>query len=512
MRKIRSRFAPSPTGPLHLGGVRTALYAYLWAKQNNGDFVLRIEDTDQNRYVSGAEEYIQNSLKWCGLHPDEGPVQGGDFGPYRQSERNEIYRKYANQLLENGWAYKAYDSQDEIDEKREVEKDKGNQNWQYDLITRSEMRNTLSLEDEEIAELEENKTPFVVRLKVPKDRNVEFNDLIRGKLNFDSNLLDDKVLFKADGYPTYHMANVIDDHLMEITHVIRGEEWLSSTPIHVLLYEGFGWTDTMPEFAHLPLILKPEGKGKLSKRDGAKFGFPVFPLIWTDPDTNESSAGYRETGFLSESFVNFLAFLGWNPGTDREIFSLEELIQQFDFERVSKSGARFDWDKAKWFNQQHIIQLQNEELGKISRKYFEQKGYGLSTDQLEEVVGLFKERVQFINDLPEASYYLFEDVKEFDIQSVKKKWKPELTETFYELAHQLRGIDEWTSEGIEAKVKEFMDENNLGFGQILPVLRLAICGTMQGPSIFHVMAMLTKAKATARIEHGVELFNEIKQA
>ncbi|MBX2845725.1 MAG: glutamate--tRNA ligase, partial [Saprospiraceae bacterium] len=389
MSTVRVRFAPSPTGPLHIGGVRTALYNYLFAKKHNGTFILRVEDTDQTRYVPGAEDYIKQSLNWAGLELDEGPDQGGEFGPYRQSERKALYAEYTNTLIDNGWAYRAFDTPEELDAKREAAKAAGNHSWQYDSTTRLEMKNSLTLSKEEEATFLAAGTPFAVRFKIPKDETVEFVDEIRGKVSFQTNVLDDKVLYKADGMPTYHMANVIDDHHMAISHVIRGEEWLPSTPLHVLLYKAFGWEH--PAFAHLPLILKPQGQGKLSKRDGAKFGFPVFPLVWQDGE--ESWAGYRETGFYPDGFNNMLAFLGWNPGTDQEIFSLEELIEAFDLEKVSKSGARFDYDKAKWFNQQHLIQKDDEAIAIDAHPYFAEAGMELSAETIFKVVQLYKERV-----------------------------------------------------------------------------------------------------------------------
>ena len=500
---IRVRFAPSPTGPLHIGGVRTALYNYLFAKKNQGTFILRIEDTDQNRYVEGAEEYIMQALEWAGMTIDEGVQQGGDFGPYRQSERGEIYKKYANTLIENGWAYKAYDTPEELQSKRdEIE------NWQYDATTRDTMRNSLTISEEEQKDLESKNTPFVVRFKIPTNQTVEFTDEIRGKVSVETSVLDDKVLFKADGFPTYHMANVIDDHLMEISHVIRGEEWLPSTPLHVLLYKAFGWE--APNFAHLPLILKPEGQGKLSKRDGAKFGFPVFPLNWNDKENQEEWTGYKETGFLPVAFTNFLAFLGWNPGTEQELFSLEELANSFELERVSKAGARFDYDKAKWFNQQHISKQSNEELAQLAKPYFAESGIYINNEQLNDVIELFKERITLVNELPASSAYLFAPVSEYDEKMIRKKWKPEWSEQFENLTKKLSELNNWTAESIETCVKEFMNESGLGFGQVLPTLRLAICGTMQGPSIFHVMALIQQDEVVNRISQALPMFTELK--
>lgn len=504
MSQLRVRFAPSPTGPLHIGGVRTALYNYLLAKKHGGRFILRVEDTDQTRYVEGAEDYIHNALEWAGIQVDEGVHAGGDFGPYRQSERSEIYKKYVHTLLDNRQAYKAYDTAEELNSKREE-----NANWQYDSTTRMSMKNTLSLSEAEIQQLESDNTPFVVRFKIPQNETISFTDEIRGKVSVETNVLDDKVLFKTDGLPTYHMANVIDDHLMEISHVIRGEEWLPSTPLHVLLYKAFDWQ--APVFAHLPLILKPQGKGKLSKRDGAKFGFPVFPLHWNDPKSGESWPGYKETGFLSNAFCNMLAFLGWNPGTEQEIFTLKELENAFSLDRVHKSGARFDYDKAKWFNQQHLIQQANEKIAKVARQYYQSKGYEVSEEKLEKIVGLYKQRISFVNELPESSYYLFEEVKEYDKKAVKKKWKPENTEQFNQLAANLNQLENWTVSEIEQDVKQYMEANGLGFGQVLPVLRLSVCGTMQGPSIFDIMAILEQQTVVNRLEKSIQLFNQMKE-
>ena len=506
---MRVRFAPSPTGPLHIGGVRTALYNHLLAKKNEGVMILRIEDTDQNRYVEGAETYIKEALTWTGIQIDEGPDQGGEYGPYRQSERGEIYNKYLHTLIENGWAYKAYDSPSELDLKRQQSAEQGNHNWQYDITTRGEMKNSLTLTQSEMDALEDNGIPFVVRFKIPEGETVTFHDEIRGEVNYDTNQLDDKVLFKADGFPTYHMANVIDDHLMQITHVIRGEEWLPSTPLHVLLYRAFGWEDEMPSFAHLPLILKPEGQGKLSKRDGAKLGFPVFPLTWVDEEKKETWTGYRETGFLPNAFQNLLAFLGWNPGNEQEIFSPKQLIESFSLDRVSKSGARFDYEKAKWFNQQHLKLKPNRELAELVKPYFEEHKFEVTTDEVEEIVRLFKERIEFLSELPETSYYLFEPIREFDEKMVQKKYKAAHFDQFIILAQELMFINNWDATSIEETVKGFMKKEELGFGQVLPILRLSICGTMQGPSIFDVMAFLEQKVVVQRLKTGVERFHKM---
>jgi len=505
MTKVRVRFAPSPTGPLHIGGVRTALYNYLFAKRNGGSFILRVEDTDQARYVEGAEKYIKDALKWSGLTLNEGPDEGGEYGPYRQSERKDLYAKYTNTLIEKGWAYRSFDSPDDLDKKREAAKADGNHSWQYDAKSRGEMKNSLTLNEDEENALIDQGVPFAVRFKIPANQVVEFNDAIRGRVSFQTNVLDDKVLFKADGMPTYHMANVIDDHHMAISHVIRGEEWLPSTPLHVLLYKAFDWE--APIFAHLPLILKPEGQGKLSKRDGAKFGFPVFPLKWVDPDSNEEWAGYKETGFYPEGFNNMLAFLGWNPGTEQEIFSLVELMESFSLEKVSKSGARFDYEKAKWFNQQHLIQKDDEAIAIDAKPFFDKAGINADAETIFQVCVLYKERVQFLHEIPEKAAYIFGPVKDWDEKMIRKKWKPENREAIKTLNTTLLEIPEFNSKTIEASVKQFMEATGLGFGQVLPVLRLAICGTMKGPSIFDVMEMVGKQTVNERLTAAINNWN-----
>ena len=420
---VRVRFAPSPTGPLHMGGVRTALYCYLFAKKNNGDFILRVEDTDQTRFVEGAEEYIIETLQWCGIKPNEGLSYGGDFGPYRQSERKDIYAKYAMDLLEKGDAYYAFDTPEELTAWRDNLKGQGNPSPKYDPITRQYLKNSLHLSEDEVSRRLKAGEPWVIRYKMPRNEEVKFEDEIRGIVSFQTNQLDDKVLLKSDGMPTYHLANVVDDHLMEITHVIRGEEWLPSTPLHVLLYKSFEWE--MPSFAHLPLILKPDGKGKLSKRDGDRLGFPVFPLNWKDPSSGEASIGYKERGFLPDAFINMLAFLGWNPGTEEELFSLGELIQAFSIERVGKSGARFDFEKTKWFNQQYIKNKSNEELVQLTADLFKKEDYRADQETLLNICELVKERATFLHEIPSLAYYFFEDVKEYDEKNLRKKWKNE---------------------------------------------------------------------------------------
>ncbi len=507
--KIRVRFAPSPTGPLHIGGVRTALYAYLFARKHNGTFILRIEDTDQNRFVPGAEKYIIESLDWCGLSPDEGPGIGGDLGPYRQSERKEIYKKYALQLIENGNAYYAFDTAEELEKKRQEEKDKGNHSFKYDARIRKEMKNSLALSGVQVQQRLANKEPFTIRLKIPDNQSVMVNDLVRGEVSIHTGELDDKVLMKGDGMPTYHLANIVDDHLMKITHVIRGEEWLPSIAHHVLLYRFLGWADEMPKFAHLPLILKPTGKGKLSKRDGAKFGMPVFPISWISQTQEDSFEGFREAGFLPQAVVNFLALLGWNPGTEQEIFSLEELCSAFSIEKIGKGGARFDYDKAKWFNQQYILGIENEELTKLVRPQIEARGYHPSDDYLTALCGLLKERVIFLTDFWELGYYFFEDVNTFDDKTIRKRWKVERREKFEKLASRLDNLDPFDADGIENSVKEFIDESGLKFGDVFPILRIALSGSMKGPGVFDMMALLGKTVVVKRLKNGFSYFDTL---
>ncbi len=494
MLKPRVRFAPSPTGALHIGGVRTALYNYLFAKQKGGTFILRIEDTDQNRYVPGAENYIIETLKWVGLLPDEGVGFGGNFGPYRQSDRKEIYGKYALELVERGQAYFAFDTPDELGKRRAAE-----ENFTYNHLTRSSLTNSLTLSAEEVKRRISTGEPRVVRLLVEPGQAIYIHDLIRGDVVFQSSELDDKVLLKSDGMPTYHLANIVDDHLMEITHVIRGEEWLPSTAHHVLLYQGFGWEGTMPQFAHLPLIMKPVGNGKLSKRDGAKFGIPVFPLEWEGATQEERFSGFRDTGFLPEAVINFLALLGWHPGGDQEIFSLNDLIASFSIEHISKGGARFDYEKAKWFNQQYIHAAENEVLATHIRPLAEAKGYRVSDAYLAQVARLMKERVTFLPDFVEVGYYLFEPVRECDAETMSKKWNPALTPILEELTARLATFEPFNSAALEEAVKNFIQEKNLKPGEVLPLLRLALAGTMKGPAVFDMAEVLGKAEMAERL-------------
>ena len=504
-RKVRVRFAPSPTGPLHIGGVRTALYNYLFAKKHGGDFLLRIEDTDQTRYVKGAEDYIIEALKWSGLKIDEGVGVGGEYGPYRQSERKEagIYKKYVDQLLASGHAYYAFDTPEELETMRENLKKAGVAAPQYNINTRNSMKNSLSLSAEEVQKRLDNNEPYVVRIKIPRNEEVKFKDLIRGWVVVQTTNLDDKVLYKSDGMPTYHMANIVDDYLMKITHVIRGEEWLPSGPLHVLLYQYLGWEDVMPQFAHLPLILKPDGNGKLSKRDGDRLGFPVFPIQWTSPE-GEISSGYRESGYFSDAFINMLALLGWNPGTTQEIFSLEELIQTFSLEKVGKSGSKFDPEKTRWFNAQYLRSKSNEELAAYVKPLVAEKGFAMPSDSfLTQYCGLMKERAVFINDLLTEDY-LFVAPSKYDEQTVSKKWKPETPEIIKELRAVLVNIIDFNAANIEVAFKSFIEEKGLGFGAVLPNFRVLITGMGMGPSMFEICALLGKDETLRRMDVGME--------
>jgi glutamyl-tRNA synthetase len=500
---VRVRFAPSPTGPLHMGGVRTALFNYLFARQNGGTFILRIEDTDQTRYVKGAEDYIIESLRWCGLEFDEGPVQGGNFGPYRQSERKAQYREFADLLIEKGHAYFAFDTAEELDIARKEAESEG-RTFSYDEHTRLSMKNSLALSGEEVEKLIRNGAPYVVRFKMPEQAEmVDDEDMIRGKVSFRTSDLDDKVLFKADGMPTYHLANVVDDHLMEVTHVIRGEEWLPSMPLHVLLYRAFGWDK--PVFAHLPLILKPQGKGKLSKRDGDKLGFPVFPLQWTDPETGDVSAGYREEGYFPDAFINMLALLGWNPGTEQEIFSKEELIKSFSFERVNKAGARFDPEKAKWFNHQYLINTSDKELAGFFGPVL--VGNGVvppPTDFLARIVSLVKERVSFVSELWEQMAFFFVAPSDFDAKVAKKRWKGDIPPFMGQLADFLDDVTtDWQADLLKEQVSALISEKEMNFGGVMNSLRLALVGGSFGPDLFTIVEMLGKEEVVLRIRKAV---------
>ena len=500
-RRVRVRFAPSPTGPLHIGGVRTALFNYLFARQHGGDFVFRIEDTDSHRFVPGAEEYIIESFKWLGIKFDEGVSFGGDHGPYRQSERRDIYKKYVDQLLADGKAYYAFDTPEELDAKRaEI------QNFQYDARTRMQMRNSLSLPDAEWRQMIADGEQYVVRFLITPGIEVHVNDMIRGDVVIKSDILDDKVLYKsADELPTYHLANIVDDHLMEISHVIRGEEWLPSAPLHVLLYRAFGWEDTMPRFAHLPLLLKPEGKGKLSKRDGDRLGFPVFPLEWHDPKTGEVSSGYRESGYFPEAVVNFLALLGWNPGTEQELFSLEELVDAFDISKCSKSGAKFDYQKGIWFNHEYILRKSNEEIADLFAPIVANNGVDESMERIRTVVSLMKDRVSFVRELWDLCSFFFLPPTEYDEKTVRKRWKEYSAQQMTELAEVLEGIDDFSIEGQEPVVMKWVEDKGYKLGDIMNAFRLALVGIGKGPGMFDISAFLGKEETLRRLRRAVEV-------
>ncbi len=509
MNTVRVRFAPSPTGALHIGGLRTALYNYLFARKEGGTFMLRIEDTDQKRYVPGAEEYIREALEWAGITPDEGPEIGGNYGPYRQSERREIYRKYTQHLIDSGHAYYAFDTEEELDARREAEKAAGNHNFRYDAATRGGMRNSLSLTKEETDDLVGADTPYVIRLRVDPGQTVHIHDIVRGDVAFQSEEVDDKVLMKADGLPTYHLANVVDDHLMEISHVIRGEEWLPSTALHVLLYRAFGWEKSMPRFAHLPLLLKPTGKGKLSKRDGQALGFPVFPLDWTGDGSEEKLDGFREAGFLPEATINFLAFLGWNPGTEQEIFSLPELVEAFDLDRINKSGAQYDFEKAKWYNQQYLIAAEDADLAPRIFETFADHHHPISLEQAANIAGLLKERVHTLSEFYTQGSYFATRVGVTDEKMARKKWKPEQRPAFERLRQRLTAVTHWTAPEIKTATLEFMEAEGLGFGAVLPILRLAVSGTTNGPDAFAILEAVGHEETLARLSEGYNIMDRI---
>ena len=499
-RRVRVRFAPSPTGPLHIGGVRTALYNYLFARQNGGDMVFRIEDTDSNRFVPGAEDYIIESFKWLGVEFDEGVSFGGNYGPYRQSERRDIYKKYVNILLESGKAYIAFDTPEELEAKRNEIK-----NFQYDASTRMSMRNSLAMPKEEVDRLISEGVQYVVRFKIEPNEDVHVNDIIRGDVVINSSILDDKVLYKsADELPTYHLANIVDDHLMEISHVIRGEEWLPSAPLHVLLYRAFGWEDTMPQFAHLPLLLKPDGNGKLSKRDGDRLGFPVFPLEWHDPKSGEISSGYRETGYLPEAVINFLALLGWTPGNDQEIMSMDELIKLFDLHRCSKAGAKFDFEKCKWFNHQYIQLKDNTELAQQMLVQMRAEGVDAPVEKVAKVIGMMKSRVSFVKELWDTCKFFFVSPTEYDEKTRKKRWKEESPAQMTELAEVIAGIDDFSIENQENVVMKWIEDKGYNTGVIMNAFRLAIVGEGKGPHMFDITEVIGKEETIARIKRAVE--------
>lgn len=504
-KNIRVRFAPSPTGPLHIGGVRTALYNYLFAKKNNGKFLLRIEDTDQTRFVPGAEEYILEAFKWCGIAFDEGIGKGGPFAPYKQSERSKIYKQFVDRLLESGDAYLAFDSGEELSAiRKQFEAEK--KTFTYNAFVRGHLKNSIALSKTETNELLANNTPYVVRFKMPEGKIVVMNDLIRGRVEVNTKVLDDKVLFKSDGLPTYHLANVVDDHLMEISHVIRGEEWLPSLPLHVLLYEALGFDK--PEFAHLPLLLKPDGNGKLSKRDGDRLGFPVFPLQWTDPKTGAVSRGYREDGYFPEAFINMLALLGWNPGDERELFWLEELAEAFSLERVGKSGSKFDAEKAKWFNHQYLIQKSNDELAALYLPILKEKDVEADLSTIVEVVGLVKERAHFVSEFWEQSAFFFKAPETYDAKAVKKRWKAPSYDQMTELIEILSDIDNFTSENTETIVKAWITKKEYGMGAIMNAFRLLIVGAPKGPHLFDIIAIIGKEETLERLENGLAVLGK----
>lgn len=496
-KPVRVRFAPSPTGPLHMGGVRTALYNYLFAKKNNGTFVIRIEDTDQTRFVPGAQEYIMESLKWCGIMPTEGPGLGGDFGPYIQSERKAMYKPYAEELVEKGHAYYAFDTPEELDTVREQAKAMGMPSWQYNGVTRMSLKNSLTLPADEVKQKIENGDPYVIRMKMPRNKDVRFEDMIRGWVVVNTNNLDDKVLFKSDGMPTYHLANIVDDYTMKISHVIRGEEWLPSAPLHVMLYEAFGWE--APQFAHLPLLLRPDGNGKLSKRDGDRLGFPVFPLEWKTSE-GEIYSGYREKGYFPEAFINMLAFLGWNPGTNQEIFSLDELTEAFTINRVAKAGAKFDAEKTKWYQQNYLRTTSDDKLAEM----LSEKTEGVAKERLTKIADLMKERATFVEDILKEGGYLLSVPTKFDEKTLKKKWKDNTADIMYEWLTKIKKIESFNAATIENAFKTFLEHKGLGIGAFLPNFRLLITGIGMGPSMFEISEFLGKEEVVQRIETGLE--------
>ena len=509
MRKVRVRFAPSPTGPLHIGGVRTALYNYLFARQNGGDMILRIEDTDQTRFVPGAEDYIIEALDWLGIKFDEGVHLGGNYGPYRQSDRKPLYRQYADQLLRDGWAYYAFDKPEALDAKRK-EYESQKKTFQYDCTTRLSMENSLSLPADEVSRRIESGEPYVVRFKFPEDLDITVHDLIRGDVTMNSRLLDDKVLFKSDGMPTYHLANIVDDHLMEVSHVIRGEEWLPSAPLHVMLYRAFGWEDTMPQFAHLPLLLKPDGNGKLSKRDGDRLGFPVFPLDWHNPETGEISSGYRERGYLPEAVVNMLALLGWNPGNDQELMSMDELIRLFSIEHISKSGAKFNIEKAKWFNHEYLQKCSDERIAEMFLPQLKEHGIDAPMDYVVKVCGMMKERISFPSELWDQTHYFFIAPTEYDPKAVSKRWKPGMTTHMAKVIEILNTVPFQYDAIHQALLEDYIKGNELNMGQIMNSLRLAVVGTTVGPDMLTLVMTIGKEETIARVQRAIDTIGEIE--
>lgn len=497
--EVRVRFAPSPTGGLHLGGVRTVLYNYLFAKHHNGKFVVRIEDTDQTRFVAAAEDYIFDCLDWCGLTPDESVRHGGDYGPYKQSERKEMYKQYAEQLIASNNAYYAFDTPEELEAMRNNLRTKENPNPQYDKSTRLQMRNSLTLPREEVEELLSNGTHFVVRLKVPENETVHFSDMIRGDISHETNVVDDKVILKADGMPTYHLAVVVDDYLMKITHAFRGEEWLPSAPIHILLWKYLGWEENMPKWAHLPLILKPDGNGKLSKRDGERLGFPVFAMNWGSEQNGDFSEGFKEKGFLPEAFINILAVLGWNDGTEQEIYSMEELIEKFSTERIHKGGAKFDYEKAKWYNQQYILKTSNEELSKLVKPYIEQHQIVIEDDYLIKVVSLVKERCHLLTDFWQQSHFFFKTPETIEIEPIKAKWNEASANFFTTWLEQLNSIQNWEATSLENNFTEIASSLDIKKGSLMLPLRIMLVGGKYGPGVFDIAALIGKEELTKRV-------------
>lgn len=502
-RKVRVRFAPSPTGPLHIGGVRTALYNYLFARRNGGDMILRIEDTDSNRFVPGAEEYINEALAWLGIKIDEGVREGGAYGPYKQSERRDIYRAHVKQLLDAGRAYIAFDTPEELEAARAA-----TPNFQYDASTRLSMRNSLTMSADEVKALIDGGTPYVVRFLIEPGRDVEVNDLLRGKVTINSSILDDKVLYKsADDLPTYHLANIVDDHLMEVSHVIRGEEWLPSAPLHVLLYEAFGWADTRPEFVHLPLLLKPDGKGKLSKRDGDRLGFPVFPLEWVDPKTGAISSGYRESGYLPEAVINFLALLGWNPGDDTEIMSMDELIAKFSFEHCSRSGAKFAFDKGRWFNHEYLQKTADDELARLFRHVLEAHGVNpddFAPEYIAKAVGLVKGRINFVADLWEQAKFFFVAPETYAEKDIKKRWKEDTPAVLTELVDVIASLPDFASAAAEPVVLDWVASKGYHLGNVMNAFRLTLVGECKGPHIFDITELIGRDETIARMRRGID--------
>ena len=498
---VRVRFAPSPTGPLHIGGVRTALFNYLFARKNKGTFILRIEDTDQARYVTGAEQYIIDSLEWCGIQIDEGVTADGPHAPYRQSERKGLYRKYAEMLVDKGYAYIAFDSPEELDRlRKEAESRKGA--FTYNSLVREKLNNSLSHDEDVVKEKVRTGLPYVIRYKMPEDHWVEFQDVVRGEVEFNTRTLDDKILLKAVGMPTYHLANVVDDHLMEISHVIRGEEWLPSTPLHILLYEAFGWQG--PVFAHMPLTLKPDGQGKLSKRDGDRLGFPVFPLAWTQPDTGQISSGYRESGYFPEAFINILALLGWNPGTEQEIFSMDELIEAFSLERIVKAGSRFDPEKAKWFNHQYLVKKSGDELAAWFTGELEQRDLKFPSPYISKALDLVKERAFLLTDLWEQAWFFFQSPSGYDEKVIRKVWKDDSASLLRDLSSSLTPVEPFTAGEIEPVLKNLTESREIGFGKLMNPLRLSLVGANIGPGLMDIMEVLGKEVVLQRINRALQ--------